>query len=206
MKWERFPELAGKHAFLSASKSTWLRKSDEELADSYIGSWATTIGTLVHAYAADRMKYRRELSENNVDGVLFDLIRNGVPESAIDMGFIFPTLMRYVNDSIAYGMDPEVQLRYSDLCYGTTDAIQFRRKKLRIHDLKTGTTPAKIDQLMIYAALFFHQYGYKPEDTKTELRIYQAGDILVCDPDPAEIREVMELIAHDDEIVRALLM
>ena len=130
--------------------------------------------------------------------------RRKFPREAFDLDFIFPTVQRYVNDSIARNMDPEIGLMYSSLCGGTADAIAFRRKKLYIHDLKTGTTPAKIDQLMGYAALFFLEYGYKPESTHTELRIYQAGDIFVCEPNSAEVREVMDAIVHADLVLHNL--
>ena len=204
MEWNKHPELKGKHAFLSPSKSTWLRKTDEELADSYYSSFATDIGTITHAFAADCIDQRRELYEDDIRNLEFELRRNRIPIGAFNSGFIFPTLMHYVNDAIQFSMDTEVPLWYSEKCFGTADAIQFRRKKLRIHDLKTGTTPAKIDQLMIYAGLFFLEYGFKPESTHSELRIYQDNDILVCEPSSDEIREVMSQIVHGDAVVQKL--
>lgn len=204
MEWNKHPELQKQHTFLSPSKYTWMRKTDEELIESYYNSFATDIGTLLHDFAADHIRLRRELTEFDDRSVEFELLRHRIPAGAFDVGFIFPNLMSYVNDSIAYHMDAEIPLKYSDTCGGTADAIQFRRKRLRIHDLKTGTTPAKIDQLMGYAALFFLEYGFKPETTRTELRIYQAGDILVCEPKPEEIREVMETIIHADAVVQSL--
>ena len=204
MEWNKHPELRGKHAFLSPSKHTWLRKTDEELSDSYYSSFATDIGTIAHAFASDCIEQRRELYDYDIRNLDFELRRNNIPISAYDAGFIFPTLMNYVNDAIQFNMDPEIPLFYSDKCFGTADAIQFRRKKLRIHDLKTGTTPAKIDQLMIYAGLFFLEYGFKPESTHSELRIYQANDILICEPTPDEVREVMDQIVHGDAVVQRL--
>ena len=204
MIWNKHPELQNKHTLLSPSKCVWMRKSDEELAESYFSSFAQQVGTVTHAYAADCLKHRHELYEGDERELEFELLRNRIPRQAFDTEFIFPTLMSYVNDSIGYGMDPEVGLGYSENCGGTADAIQFRRKKLRIHDLKTGTTPAKIDQLMGYAALFFLEYRQKPEGVHTELRIYQAGDILVCEPSPEEIREVMDIIVHADSVVQRL--
>lgn len=60
----------------------------------------------------------------------------------------------YVNDAIGFKMTPEQPLFYSENCFGTADAISYRNKLLRIHDLKTGLIPAHMEQLMIYAALF----------------------------------------------------
>lgn len=204
MEWNRHPELANKHTFLSPSKYAFLRKSDEELINSYYGSFATEVGTATHAFAADCIKLQHTLDEDDWRHLEFELLRKRFPKGSFDIGFIFPTVHQYVNDSIARNMDPEIGLMYSNLCGGTADAIAFRRKKLFIHDLKTGTTPAKIDQLMGYAALFFLEYGYKPESTHTELRIYQAGDIFVCEPKPDEVREVMDAIVHADLVVQNL--
>jgi hypothetical protein len=50
------------------------------------------------------------------------------------------TLNLYVNDALGYRMTPEQVLYFSENCFGTADAISFRRNKLRIHDLKTGIT------------------------------------------------------------------
>lgn len=204
MNWNRHSNLEGAHAFLSASKYNWLNKSDEELIDSYRNSFATTIGTLLHAYAADAIRFREKLRKGDARGVKFDLMRRGVPEFAIDIHNVFPTLMRYVNDSIGFQMDPEVLLYYSDTCFGTTDAIQYYGDMLRINDLKTGTTPVKMDQLKVYAALFFLEYGYKPEKSRIELRIYQLDDYVLYEPEPIEIREVMDAIVSKDRVLQKL--
>ena len=112
--------------------------------------------------------------------------------------------MNYVNDAIGFQMDPEVLLYYSDLCFGTADSIQYENGLLRIHDLKTGVMQAKIDQLMIYSALFYLEYGYKPEKSRTELRIYQMDEIIVHEPEPTEIREVMEGIVEKDRVLQLM--
>ena len=204
MNWNRHTNLEGAHAFLSASKYTWLNKTNEEIIQTYTNSYAQSIGTMVHAYASDSIRYREKIRKSDAKAVKFDLMRKGIPEFAIDIRSFFPTLMSYVNDSIDFGMDPEILLYYSDLCFGTADAIQLRGDTLRIHDLKTGATTAKIDQLMIYAALFFHEYGYKPEKCKTELRIYQSDDIAVYEPEVQEIREVMRSIVEKDRVLQRL--
>lgn len=207
MKWNRHLNLEGKHAFMSASKYSWLNKSNEEMVESYKNSFATTIGTLMHSYAESCIEYREKLRKSDAHGVKIDLLRQGIPEFAIDIRDSFPTLMSFVNDAIDYRMDQEVLLYYSDLCFGTTDAIGVEKNLLRIHDLKTGTSIAKMDQLMIYAALFFHEYaymGYKPENMRTELRIYQMGDIIVLEPEPERIREVMDDIVEKDRVLQTL--
>ena len=202
--WNRHPYVEGSHAFLSASKYTWLNKSNEELVESYKNSFATTIGTMLHAYAADSIRLGECLRKSDMKGVRFDLMRRGIPEFAVDIRGVFPTLMNFVNDAIGYQMDPEVMLYYSDLCFGTADAIQLDGDILRIHDLKTGSTPAKMDQLMVYAALFYLEYDFKPEKTGAELRIYQSGNMVVYEPDSHEIREVMDGIRDKSRVLQAL--
>lgn len=204
MNWNRHTNLEGSHAFLSASKYSWLSKTNDELVESYGNSYSQAIGTLMHAYAADAIRFREKLKKSDSKGAKFDLMRRGIPEFAIDIRSFFPTVMDYVNDAIDYTMDPEILLYYSDLCFGTADAIQVSNGVLRIHDLKTGQTVAKIEQLKIYAALFFLEYGYKPERMRTELRIYQSGDILVHEPEIEEIREVMESIVEKDRVLQKL--
>lgn len=204
MNWNQHRNLEGSHAFLSASKYGWLSKTNEEIVQSYTNSFAQSIGTLSHAFAADYIRFREKLKKSDSRTLKMDLMRKGIPEYAIDIRAFYPTVMRYVNDSIDYMMDPEVLLYYSDLCFGTADSIQVSNGVLRIHDLKTGTTVAKIEQLKIYAALFFLEYGQKPERLRTELRIYQSDDIIVHEPEVDEIREVMDAIVEKDRVLQKL--
>jgi len=204
MNWNNHAKLEGSHAFLGASKYTWLNKDDEELIQAYKNSYAQQIGTLMHAYAADSIKFREKLRKTDSRSVKFDLMRSGIPENVIDIQAMFPTMMDYVNDAIDYRMDPEIVLYYSDLCFGTADSIQFAKNKLRIHDLKTGVKPAKMDQLLIYASLFFLEYGFRPEKTSTELRIYQLGEVLVYEPEPEEIVNVMTAIVEKDRVLQKM--
>ena len=115
------------------------------------------------------------------------------------------TLNLYVNDAIGYKMTPEQILYYSPLAFGTADAISFRDDKLRIHDLKTGTVPASMYQLEIYAALFCLEYDYKPSDIQTELRIYQSNEVLIHSPDVDEIVPIMDKIVTFDKVLTELM-
>lgn len=204
MRWNDHSKFTGTHAFLSASKPTWLKKDEDELRELKTNSYAQNIGTLIHAYAADCIKYREKLKKQDMHGVKFDLMRNGIPEYAIDIQRMYPTIMSYVNDSIGFGLDPEIILWYSDQCYGTADAINLDGKTLRIHDLKTGVTMPKMDQLLVYAALFFLEYNCKPENILSELRIYYSDEILVYEPEAEEIREVMKQIIEKDRVLQSM--
>lgn len=169
--------LEGQHAFLSPSKYPWINYSEDKIAESYYKYLAAQRGTRLHAYAAESIALGQKL-----------------PRSS-------KTLNMYVNDAVGYKMTPELPLYYSPVCFGTTDAIAFRNNILRIHDLKTGFTPAHMEQLYIYAALFCLEYQIKPKDISTELRIYQSDDILVANPDPDDIYEISDKIIRFDKII-----
>ena len=105
----------------------------------------------------------------------------------------------YVNDAIGYQMTPEQPLFYSENCFGTADTISFKNNFLRIHDLKTGDTPAHMEQLMIYEALFCLEYDMDPNKFESELRIYQLDEVMVNRPDPKDIEFIMDKIIFIDK-------
>jgi hypothetical protein len=98
-------------------------------------------------------------------------------------------------------MTPEVVLYYSDQIFGTADAIDFRNGMLRIHDLKTGTTPVHKEQLYIYAALFCLEYKVKPGDINFELRIYQLNEVQIFEPTAEDILPIMDKIVALDKML-----
>jgi hypothetical protein len=114
------------------------------------------------------------------------------------------TLNLYVNDAIGYKMTPEQPLYYSENCFGTADAIAFRNDFLRIHDLKTGSSPASMAQLEIYTALFCLEYGIKPTEIGKELRIYQSDEVLVHEPENDRIFLIMDKIVYFDKCINKL--
>ena len=99
-------------------------------------------------------------------------------------------------------MIPEQVLYYSDNAFGTADAIVFRDNFLRIHDLKTGITPAHIEQLEVYAALFCLEYDIKPGEIEMELRIYQNDEVLFANPTAEDIVPIMDKIIRFDRIIQ----
>lgn len=177
MNFNKHSNIQGKHAFLGASKYHWINYDEEKLVDSYRGFKAVQKGTVYHAFAAQCIELGQKLRKS----------RN--------------TLNMYVNDAIGYKMTPEQVLYFSDNCYGTADAIMFRDGVLRIHDLKTGQTPAHFEQLEIYAALFCLEYGVDPSEIDIELRIYQSNETLDMTPDASEIKAIMDKIVSFDKII-----
>lgn len=169
--------LKGKHAFLSASNYHWLRYDEDHLVTTYINMLAKERGTKLHEFAATCIELGQKLPKSN------------------------KTLNMYVNDAIGYKMVPEQILYYSLNCFGTADAIIFRDNLLRIHDLKTGDNPAKMDQLYIYAALFCLEYKIDPYKIEFELRIYQNNEIIAETPESELIFSVMEIIKNSDKVI-----
>ena len=177
MNFNKHSELVGQHAFLGASNYHWLNYDDDKLIQTYLNALAVQRGTKLHDYACLAIKLKIKLKDK--------------PKT---------TLSSYVNDAIDYGLSPEQPLYYSRNCFGTADTIAFDEKKrfLRIHDLKTGVTPAKMEQLMIYAALFCLEYQIDPHTISMELRIYQNNDILVHSPPGDDIEQIMRKIISFD--------
>ena len=178
----------GAHAFFGASNYHWTNYDLEKMEQVYRNHLSTLEGTEKHEFAAYCISMRRKLEGKD-------------------------TLALYVNDAIGFKMDAEVPLYYSDNFFGTTDAISFRNHPdkesgykylLRIHDLKTGTTPAKLRQLEVYAAFFFLEYGIKPEDTEIELRIYQNDDIVIGRPTTKDIKPIMNKVKAFDKRIEKI--
>lgn len=199
------PELEGKHAVFSASKHSWINYDDAKLVAAYISSYSSTIGTLVHAYAKDKIIYRQPLEDNKSErnALMLHLLKNDIPTRVIAIDTLFYNLMPYVNDAIGFKMTPELRLYYSDYCFGTADAVSYYRNTLRIHDLKTGSGQVSMDQLMIYAGLFFLQFkkDVNLQKSKVELRIYQNQDIITCNPSISDIETMIGIIQHATAVV-----
>ena len=209
MIFEQHSELEGLHAFLSPSNYHWVNYIPEKLADRYLKKLAVERGTALHEYACTAIRLNR-MQPRNKD-----------------------TVNLYINDAIGFKMTPEQPLFYSYNCFGTADAISYSKNFLRIHDLKTGEIEANMLQLKIYAALFCLNYQavvrelrnkgageidiaarlgvsikelhFEPEKMNNiELRIYQLGEVRVENPDPAEIRDLMNVIIDSDKVIKSV--
>lgn len=183
MDWNRHSNLEGCHAFLSASKYSWLNYDDEKLRNAYKNHLATLKGTELHEFASKCIKLKQKLYDTK------------------------KTIGMFVNDAIDLDMRSEQVLYYSSLCFGTADAIKLEEDKglLRVHDLKTGTHKASMPQLEIYAALFCLEYEYNPKELGGfELRIYQNDNITIYNPTRDRIIEVMDKIVKADKVLNEI--
>ena len=170
MRFNEHSDLEGAHAFLSASKGSWVEYTPEKLESVYASRLAVLRGTELHELAAKLIEM--EVTPPRSQG-------------AVNV---------YVNDAIGFRMRPEVVLAYSPVAFGTADAISFRDGLLRIHDLKTGTHPANMRQLRIYMAFFCLEYRFHPGNIDAELRIYQNDEIARENPEVEEILRLMGII------------
>lgn len=195
MSFMKCAKLKGSHAPFSPSNYHWINYDDDKLLEVYSNLQAKKKGTILHGWAK----------------LTIDLGRKQ-PRSS-------ETLCSYINDAIKYRMNTEVLLYYSDYFFGWSDAISFKKNLLRIHDLKTGKTPAHMEQLLLYAALFclggemaytdsegdikevFANPGCDPYEIGIELRIYQNDDIDIYEPEPDEILELMDNIIHKNKLL-----
>lgn len=182
MNWNDHSRQQGQHAFLGASNYHWLGYDINKLANTVINFQAKERGTRLHAFAAECVALMQKLPKSK------------------------KTLNAYINDAIGFRMDTEVVLYYSDNCFGTADAISFTNGFLRIHDLKTGTVPAHMEQLYIYAALFCLEYGYDPKDIQIETRIYQNDNVWIENPTHEVIDPIIEKIKEFDPIITEILL
>lgn len=212
MQFTQHLDLKGKHAPFGASKFYWTNYSVDQIRGYLVSQYSQQIGTVLHDYAAKHILYKIRLNKTGKNEVLFYLLSNGIPSYAIDVNAFYDNLTNYISDGIGYRMHPEVVLRYSDVCFGTTDAISFDEKnhKLRISDLKNGVTPAHFEQLLIYEALFWleykdylKKYGIKEiGDFDSELRIYQNNEVALKIPEVQEIQYFVDKIVQADLIAQ----
>ena len=180
MQWNNHFNLEGKHAILGGSNYHWTGYDDGKMVQTYRNGQAKELGTELHDWAAEAIKLNRKQPRNQ------------------------DTVNMYINDALKYDMRPEQKLSYDDtIAHGTADAIVFDEEKnlLRIHDLKTGETPADMRQLMIYAAFFCLEYGHDPNLIDIELRIYQSNQIVVYKPVPEEIIDIMNKTVHFTDLI-----
>lgn len=209
MIFDKHLELEGSHAFLSPSSNAWTNYDQEKLERVYRNKLAVERGTKLHQLAHDCIVMER-LMPRNTDS--FNM---------------------YVNDAIMFKMTPEQPLIYSFNCFGTADALSYKRNVLRIHDLKTGENEAHMKQLYIYAALFCLNYQNRVRDLRKNgksdveiaarfdvkvdelhfepekfndivLRIYQFHEFREEHPNPAEIRALMDIIVEHDRTIQNL--
>lgn len=215
-------DLVGTHALFSPSQSAWLRYDDDKIVDRVLNQYRAALGTEIHEFAAQSIELNHKMTNiksliHGVENFIYTKYKFTSPDQNVtDYGMklvrrvglipreVYDAVRAYINDGISFKMSVEQPLVYSDRIYGTADTISFRNNFLRIHDLKSGEHPAKMEQLQTYAALFCLEYGsrfgFKPGDISMELRIYQWDAITVINPTAEDIVPIMDKIIHTEKI------
>lgn len=180
MNFNNHSNLEGQHAFLGASKYSWVNYDEDKLDISYDRQAAKILGTRLHDLADEHIKLGLKLPRTN------------------------KTLDMYVNDAIGYKMKSEQILFYSYNCFGTADTISFKNNLLRIHDYKSGVNKASFKQLEIYAAIFCLEYEINPNNINIKLKIYQNDLKDSYEPDKEDILYIMDKIIRFDKRIEVL--
>ena len=210
-KYNDHRKLEGKHAYLGCSQYAWENRSEDQLINLYYSKFASEIGTALHAFAQECINQRiklRKTDDHMIDYYLQVIhpLKTGIiiPKGAYDSKMLIETVALFINDAIGFRMDSEVVLAYNEeFAFGTSDAFvcDERTKTIRVHDLKTGTIPAKMTQLLLYAAQYCLEYRKNPHDYKFELRIYQCGSIIEYFPMSDEVKEHMQKIVYATDVL-----
>lgn len=178
-----YDKLKGTHALLSPSDPSWIHYDNDKLVKKYRSKQAIAKGTELHELAEGLIKNKIKQLDDDYFGM-------------------------YVNDAIGFRMKPEKVLYYDNLCFGTADAMKYdsRKKLLRIHDLKTGTTKPHHEQLETYCALYCLMYDVKPSDINFECRIYQRNKpVDIWNPGTDTIFPIMDSIVSKVKFLKELI-
>jgi len=199
-------ELIGKHAPFSPSQHYWIDYSPEKLLAYWDNKDAQLVGTKVHQHAADLINMH------------YDFLEMGLPSpvSLIFKARKKDTVSLHVTHSAQHWLGAEVPVKYSDICFGTADAIGFHipTKTLYVNDLKTGKIQGDMRQLEQYAAIFLAEYSSALQfqhhinlnECKIQLRIFQYDDCVLAEP-PADyiLNEVLEKARRQHEVLAEAL-
>lgn len=222
----RHDELKGQHALFSPSQVSWIRYDEEKIVDKIVNQFRAPLGTEMHEYAAQQIilgKDGRIIKKTKVRSIKYDLVNyiytkytkgNTEPLSSFGQALldnldyipneVFEAVLHYINDGISYKMEVEQAIKYSNRIFGHADTIIFKNKLLRIHDLKTGSHEANMEQLEIYAALFCLEYAIRPSEIDIELRMYQWDGIIEHHPTVEDLLPIMDSITGIEKIANNL--
>lgn len=207
MIFNKHPEIEGKHALYGASKYGWI---DRELTEDAVRhelevAYSQQNGTDIHALAKKLIWQKKKLPKNlKFIRFLVEVELGARGELVSDIALY--TLYSYVNDAIKLNMRPEVELMNTPWNFGTCDCIRVEPDgRLIIHDLKTGSSTASMQQLRAYAALWCAEYHVDPSELKSiELHLYQNNKIIDDFPSPDDISRIIHNGTVRSQIVNSI--
>lgn len=205
--------LKGQHALFSPSQPSWLNydtTDTNEFIWKFIGKFRSNLGTEIHGWAASQIELGQKVTSvkeaiKDIKSYIYNKYyseKYGLSDygSMLLRCFIYipydviSTVRTYINDAVGFKMKTEQVIYYSEYFFGTCDAIKVDKNLIRIHDLKTGSMSADMNQLIVYASLYCLSKDIDPYKIPIELRIYQSDDILILNPTGDEIVPVMDKI------------
>lgn len=213
MSFPQFSHRPGEHAPFSPSSPSWLNYDDEQLINAYKNKHRSEIGTELHEWSSIQIKLGNKVSSvreisRSVRTFIFKKYEKATDYRDVllfNLRYLpvetYGTVKKFVSDCIDDRMVSEQEIGYSDKFWGTTDAIRFNNGVLKVYDLKTGSAPAKFEQVYIYAALYCLQNNIRPFDILTEVRIYQNDEVYIDNADPNMILSIMDNIVHKNKVL-----
>ena len=225
MSWNEYSEP--EHALFSPSQPAWINYDAETFRKALANKRRAPLGTELHKWAFIQIELGQKVSSKKefiksfrtfifqkYYSDKYGLSKFGKIMLKYSTTKFMPvdTVSSYINDAISYKLTPEKKIRFISNpfsensndevnFFGTSDAIKFQDNMLIIFDLKTGTSPVHIEQLMIYDALFCLNKKVDPLKIAHDLRIYQENDILQATPSGEEIKAFMDKIVLFDSIM-----
>lgn len=206
--------IFAEHALFSPSQPAWLNYNDDQIIAAYCNSHRAELGTEIHEWSSVQIKLRNKVSnikeiEKGVKTHIYEKYTKNEDYREVllkHMDYlpheIYPSVKLFINDSIGHRMSSEERVTYSELFWGTSDAIKCEDNILQVFDLKTGSRPAKETQLNAYAALYCLQEHIKPDQLGgIETRIYQNGEVYIDTPPSNLIYDIMHKIVHADSLI-----
>lgn len=213
MSFQMFSQDPNDHAPFSPSSPSWINMTDEQVLSAWKNKFRTVLGTDIHEWASGEINcHNKPASVREVARGIKRHIYNKYkrdPEK-LDLMFrhlrylpseAYGTVKTFINDVVTNDMLSEQKVGYSYFFNGTIDAVKFDKKLLQIYDLKTGSTPAKFEQLYIYCAEYCLQHSINPFEISFEIRIYQNDEIFGENPASADILSLMDNIVHKNKIL-----
>lgn len=209
------------HAPFPPSQPAWLRYTDAQIIEAFKNKYRSDIGTEIHEWASHQIilsskpsgirEVERGVKTHIYEKYMVETSKCYDPEVGSTFlehlrylpGDAFLSAKLFICDSIGFRMESEQKLSVSKIIEGTADAVRYYPKEnlLRVSDLKTGSRPAKIEQVFVYAALYCYENRLDPLKTNFETRIYQNGEVYIEHPSGDVISNALNISLHLDEVV-----
>jgi hypothetical protein len=213
MNFQFFSQDPNEHAPFSASSPSWINMTDDQIINAWKNKFRKNLGDDIHDWVSGEIEcHNKPSSVREVARGIKRHIYNKYKKDPdkLDLmlrhlrylpGEAYGTVKSFITDTVNNDMQSERKIGYSYFFNGRIDAVKFDNKVLQIYDLKTGSTPAKPEQLYVYCAEYCLQNNINPFEISFEIRIYQNDEIFGEKPASADILALMENIVHKNKLL-----